>query len=170
MTDPKATRPDPVRLAAAAVVLVGAATILGAWAFQYAGYAPCPLCLQQRIPYYTGVPLAFVALMAARVWPGSITPRALIGIVGLLFLGGAVLAAYHAGVEWKWWPGPTDCSAGAAAGGGETAGNLLESLQTTTLIRCDEAAWRLFGLSLAGYNVLISLALAAVSLGAAFRR
>jgi len=169
MSDTRSPQPDPVRLAASAVVLVGAATILGAWAFQYAGYVPCPLCLQQRIPYYTGVPLAFVALMAGRVWPGTITARVLIGIVGLLFLGGAGLAAYHAGVEWHWWPGPTDCAAGAGDGG-VTTGNLLESLQDTVLVRCDEAAWRMFGLSLAGYNFLISLALAAVSLGAAVRR
>lgn len=159
---------DTVRMAAIAVIAVGAATILGAWAFEYAGYVPCPLCLQQRIPYYVGIPLAVVTLFTARIWPGSATSRILIAIVGLLFLGGAGLAAYHAGVEWKWWPGPTDCSVGA--GGEVTTGNLLDSLENTTLVRCDEAAWRLFGLSLAGYNVLISLALAFVALGAAFRR
>ncbi|MEJ8570242.1 disulfide bond formation protein B [Microbaculum marinum] len=159
---------DPVQLAAIAVVAVGAATILGAWAFEYAGYPPCPLCLDQRIPYYVGIPLALVCLIVARARPGSWPARALIGIVGLLFLGGAVLAAYHAGVEWKWWPGPADCAAGA--GGDVTTGNLLDSLQSTPLVRCDEAALRILGLSLAGYNVLISLALAAVSLRAAFRR
>lgn len=159
---------NPVTLAAFAVVLVGAATILGAWAFQYAGYAPCPLCLQQRIPYYVGIPLALIALLAARARPGSAVSRGLIGLVGLLFLGSAVFAAYHAGVEWKWWPGPTDCAGGA--GGEVTAGSLLDSLETTRLVRCDEAAWRLFGVSLAGYNVLISAALAFISLGAAFRR
>ena len=160
---------DPVRLAAIAIVAVGAATILGAWAFQYAGYVPCPLCLQQRIPYYIGVPLAVIAFVSARAWPGAAGPRVLIGIVGLLFLAGAGLAAYHAGVEWKWWPGPSDCSA-AAAGGDLTTGNLLESLESAPVVRCDEAAWRLFGLSLAGYNVLISLALAAIALGGAVRR
>lgn len=158
----------PVGRASAAVILVGAATIIGAWAFQMAGYVPCPLCLQQRIPYYIGVPLAFVAFVTARRMPGSTVPRSLIGIVGLLFLGGAGLAAYHAGVEWKFWPGPTDCAAGA--GRALDTGNLLESLNDVVLVRCDEAAWQLFGLSLAGYNFLISASLAAISLGAAFKR
>ncbi len=133
-----------------------------------AGYAPCPLCLQQRIPYYVGVPIAFITFVMARRMQGARLPAILIGLIGLIFLGGAVFAAYHAGVEWKFWPGPTDCSTGA--GGPTSAGGLLDSINKTTLIRCDEAAFRLFGLSLAGYNVLISLALAGIALGAAFKR
>jgi disulfide bond formation protein DsbB len=159
---------SPVSRASAAVILVGAATIIGAWLFQMAGYAPCPLCLQQRIPYYTGVPIAFITFVMARRMPGSRLPAILIGLIGLLFLGSAVFAAYHAGVEWKFWPGPTDCSTGA--GGATSTGGLLDSINKTPLVRCDEAAWRLFGLSLAGYNVLISLALAGISLSAAFKR
>ncbi len=158
----------PVARAATAVILVGAAAILGAWGFQLAGYVPCPLCLQQRIPYYFGVPIAFVAFFMARRMPGSALPRVLIGIVGLLFLAGAGLAAYHAGVEWKFWAGPADCAASTARA--VTTGNLLESLNDAVLVRCDEAAWRLFGISLAGWNFVISLPLAIISLGAAFRR
>jgi len=76
-------------------------------------------------------------------------------------LGGAALAAYHAGVEWKWWPGPRDCSGPLNPLGG---GNLLEQLQSVRVVRCDEAPWTLLGLSLAGYNFFISLALAGVAL------
>ncbi|MGE3898976.1 MAG: disulfide bond formation protein B, partial [Variibacter sp.] len=77
------------------------------------------------------------------------------------------LATYHAGVEWHWWPGPQDCSgAGFSAGGG----NLLQQMQSARVVRCDAAAWTFLGLSLAGYNALISLALAAVAAwGIAFR-
>lgn len=157
---------DPIRFAAIAVVLVGAATIAGAWIFEHMGYAPCPLCLQQRIPYYFGVPLAFLVLLATRLGHGSPVPRIGIGFVGLLFLGGAGLAAYHAGVEWKLWPGPSDCAAGAG-GATTSAGGLLDSLNQTVLVRCDEPALLVFGLSLAVWNAAISLALAAVSLRAA---
>ena len=70
-------------------------------------------------------------------------------------------ATYHAGVEWKWWAGPTECS-GALDNLG-SAGDLLKQLESISVVRCDEAAWRFLGLSLAGYNVLISLALAAIA-------
>jgi disulfide bond formation protein DsbB len=85
-----------------------------------------------------------------------------------MFIGGGI-AIYHAGVEWKWWAGPTECS--GPLGNFGSAGNLLETIETTRVVRCDEAAWRLFGLSLAGYNVLVSAVLAAVALwGAAKAR
>ena len=81
--------------------------------------------------------------------------------VALTMLAGAWMGTYHAGVEWKWWQGPTACT-----GGPSTAprGNLLEKLDRVRVVPCDEAAWRFLGLSLAGYNVLISLALAGVAL------
>jgi disulfide bond formation protein DsbB len=81
--------------------------------------------------------------------------------IALVMLWNAGLSAYHAGVEWKFWPGPTDCS-GPINSIGSTA-NLLKSLQDIRIVRCDEAAWRLFGISLAGYDVLVSLALAAAA-------
>jgi len=77
---------------------------------------------------------------------------------------GVLLGAYHAGVEWKLWEGPTDCT-GPLNDFGST-GNLLRQMQTTSVIRCDEAAWRFLGLSLAGYNVLISAVLAGLAIGA----
>jgi len=124
------------------------------------GYPPCPLCLEQRIPYYVAVPLAVVVAIAA----GRGAPRGLVagglGALALAMLIGAALGVYHAGIEWKWWPGPADCSGPLDPLG---SGNLLERLQKINIVRCDEAPWRFLGLSLAGYNALISLALAAIA-------
>jgi disulfide bond formation protein DsbB len=152
---------DPVTLAALVIAVGGLATILGAWYFQLVlGLQPCPLCLQQRWPYYLSIPLAL--LIAAGAWRG-ISHRLLaagLGAVVLLLLVGAGLGIYHSGVEWKWWAGPSDCAgAGFTAG---SAGTLLQQMQTARVVRCDEAAWRFLGLSLAGWNVLITLGLAAI--------
>jgi disulfide bond formation protein DsbB len=141
---------------------LGAATILGAYFFQYVlGYLPCPLCFEQRIPYYIAIPLALVVTLAA-TWsaprPVVIGGLALLGLIMAVSTG---LGVYHAGVEWKWWPGPADCS-GPLSGFG-SAGDLLQRMQSQTVVRCDDAAWRFLGISLAGYNALISLALVAVT-------
>ena len=155
----------PAVAAAVAVAVAGAATILGAWFFQYGlGLRPCPLCLEQRIPYYVAIPLAvIVAIAAARAAPRS-APRWLVAgglaLIAAAMLIGVGLGVYHAGVEWKWWAGPQDCSGPLDPLGSR---NLLEQLQSINVVRCDEAAWRFLGLSLAGYNALISLALAAIA-------
>ena len=158
----------PAVVAALAVAIVGAAAIAGAYFFQYVvGLAPCPLCLEQRIPYYVAIPLALiVALAAAREAPRPILVAGLV-VLAVAMLIGAGLGVYHAGIEWRWWPGPTECSGQFSAPA--SADDLLKQMQTTSVVRCDEAAWRLFGLSLAGYNVLISLALAAVASWGAVR-
>lgn len=137
--------------------LVALATILGAWVFEYYGYAPCELCLQQRWAYYAGIPLALV--LAA--WnPSWIKPALL--VLALLWLSNGVFGIYHSGVEWGWWQGPTACS-----GGGELAfGEGLPDLNKTA-VKCNEAAIRIFGLSLAGWNAVISLALATLAMRAA---
>jgi disulfide bond formation protein DsbB len=80
----------------------------------------------------------------------------------LAALGNAVLGGYHAGVEWQWWQGPTDCSGPVVDLG--KAGDLLSRLDTVKVVRCDEVQWRFLGLSMAGYNVLISLLMAALAL------
>jgi disulfide bond formation protein DsbB len=153
------------RRAVAAALLVaagGAATILGAYYFQYVmGLRPCPLCLDQRIAYYVSIPLAVVVAVAAgRAAPRSVVAAGL-GVIALAMLFNSGLALFHAGVEWKWWPGPQECSGPLTDL--STGGDLLSSLTNLTIVRCDEAAWRFLGLSLAGYNVLISLALAAIA-------
>lgn len=152
--------PDNVALAVAA----GAAlTLIGAWIFQYGfGYPPCPLCLEQRYAYYFAVPLGVILWLGLNYGARRRVLVAGFAALALAFLWNAGLGAYHSGVEWRFWPGPSDCSGSLGQLGGP--GGLLQQLQNTRVIRCDEAAWRFLGLSLAGYNVLISLALAALAL------
>jgi disulfide bond formation protein DsbB len=153
---------NPALTAALAIAIVAAATLAGAWFFELVmGIQPCPLCLEQRYAYYLAVPLAaLTALAAAREAPRPVVYVGL-GILALATLGNAGLGAYHAGVEWHFWQGPTDCT--GPVGNLGSAGNLLERLDTVKVVRCDEVQWRFLGLSLAGYNVLISLLMAAIA-------
>src|SRR6478735_7397115 len=154
---------NPALTAALAIAGVAAATLAGAWFFQLVlDIRPCPLCLEQRYAYYLALPLGLlVAFVAAKDAP---RPVLLAGLALLLIaaLSNAWLGTYHAGVEWKLWQGPTDCTGPVVNLG--SAGSLLERLDTVKVIRCDEVQWRFLGLSLAGYNVLISLAMAAIAL------
>ena len=153
---------DPATVAALAIAAVAAATLAGAWFFELVlDIRPCPLCLEQRYAYYLIFPLA--ALLAVATVKRAPRPLLLagFGIVVLAALANAWLGGYHAGVEWKFWQGPTDCSGPIADLG--SAGTLLQRLDTVKVIRCDEVQWRFLGLSLAGYNVLISLLMAAIA-------
>lgn len=155
-------RKNPLPSAAAIVFAVGALTICGFFFFQYVlGYPPCPLCYEQRHPYYFSVPLAALLWLGAQ--HGASRKVMMLGFlaIAIAMLWGTGLAIFHAGVEWKFWPGPTDCSGPINPVGSTT--DLLKSLQSIRVVRCDEAAWRFLGISLAGYNVFISLALAAVA-------
>jgi disulfide bond formation protein DsbB len=152
----------PITAAAIAVAIGGAATILGAWFFQYVlGYMPCPLCLEQRYAYYFGIPLAVLVVLGESVGASrKVLLLALFAIMaGMIWNTG--LSAFHAGVEWKWWPGPRDCSGPLDSLG--SSGGLLRDLQSIHVARCDDAAWRFLGISLAGYDVLISATLAAIA-------
>jgi disulfide bond formation protein DsbB len=153
---------NPALTAALAITAIAAATLAGAWFFQLVlDIRPCPLCLEQRYAYYLAIPLgALVALAAAR----NASRFVLLGGLAILAaaaLGNAWLGTYHAGVEWGLWQGPTDCT--GPIGNLGSAGNLLERLNTVKVIRCDEVQWRFLGLSLAGYNALISLLMAAIA-------
>ena len=152
---------NPALTAALAITGIAAATLAGAWFFQLVlGLVPCPLCLEQRYAYYLAVPLGvLVALAAAKDAPRGIVLAGLV-LLTLAALGNAVLGTYHAGVEWKFWQGPTDCT--GPIGNLGSAGSLLERLDTVKVVRCDEIQWTFLGLSLAGYNVLISLLMAAI--------
>ena len=153
---------NPALTAALAITVVAAATLAGAWFFQLVlDIRPCPLCLEQRYAYYLAIPLgALVALAAAKDAPRAVLVAGL-ALLAAAALGNAVLGTYHAGVEWKFWQGPTDCT--GPIGNLGSAGDLLARLDTVKVIRCDEVQWRFLGLSLAGYNVLISLLVAAIA-------
>ncbi|MBX9829231.1 MAG: disulfide bond formation protein B [Xanthobacteraceae bacterium] len=157
------SRTQPVAASAAAVAVGGILTILGAYYFQYVlGYRPCPLCLEQRVAYYVAIPLAALILLGLSVNSSRKVMALALAAIAAAMLWNAGLGVYHSGVEWQWWPGPQDCS--GATPNFSAGGSLIEQINRTRVVRCDEAAWRFLGLSLAGYNVLISLALAAVAL------
>jgi disulfide bond formation protein DsbB len=157
-----ADRSGPARNAALAIAAIAAATLAGAWFFQLGlGIQPCPLCLEQRYAYYLAVPLGLLLAWAAG--RGVPQPVLLAGfiVLALAALGNAGVGTYHSGVEWGFWPGPTDCSGPIVDF--SKAGSLLGNLDSVKVVRCDEVQWRFLGLSLAGYNVLISLLLAALA-------
>jgi disulfide bond formation protein DsbB len=155
-------RREPQLTAAGAVAVIGALTICGFFFFQYVmELAPCPLCLEQRYAYYVCVPLAALLWLGANHGASSKTMIAGFAVIAAFMLWNSGLGVYHAGIEWKFWPGPQDCSGPIDKFG--AARDALKSLQHMSLVRCDEAAIRILGLSLSGWNVLVSLGLACVA-------
>lgn len=138
---------------------ISAAMLATAHAFErFGGYAPCLLCLQQREVYWVSGAVALVGIGLLRTRKAEALRPWLALLLAAIFLFGAGLAAYHVGVEWKWWPGPGACS---GVGGSVSSLNLAGLLDGTLKVRppaCDTAAWRLLGLSMAGWNTLASLA------------
>ncbi|MGJ4958446.1 disulfide bond formation protein B [Bradyrhizobium sp. HKCCYLRH2015] len=162
MARPAAGSMSPAVAAALLAAGIAAAALAGAWYMQLVwGLQPCELCLKQRWAYYAIVPLGLLIGLAAK---GG-APRALVlaglGVLALAALGNAGLGVYHSGVEWGFWPGPTECT--GPIGNLGSAGSLLERLDSVKVVRCDEVQFRFLGLSLAGYSVLISLAIAAIA-------
>ena len=155
-------RKDAPLSAAVIITVVGVLTICGFLFFQYVMLlAPCPLCLEQRYAFYVGVPLAAMLWLGAS--HGASRKVLILGfvVIAAFMLWNTGLAAYHAGIEWKFWQGPTDCSGAIDKIG--SVGNMLNQLQRISLVRCDEAAWRFLGISLSGYDALVSLFLALVA-------
>ncbi|MGO4870753.1 MAG: disulfide bond formation protein B [Roseiarcus sp.] len=144
------------------------ATIVAAWVFQALGYAPCDLCLEQRYAYYAGVPLAAVAFALAASGASRALMRGAFWLLALIFVGNVVLATYHSGVELHLWQGPTACTGAIDAPKG--AGNLLDQLATVKVVNCDVVQIRIFGLSFANWNILVSGALATLAARAALAR
>lgn len=139
--------------------------ILAALAFEHlGGYRPCPLCLMQRYAYYAAIPTLFVAMSLSSEMPR--TAALLFFLVSLAFLANAGLGVYHAGAEWKFWPGPATCAGALALP--TSAADLLRDLEASNVVRCDEAPWTFAGLSFAGWNVVASLVLFTATLKAAF--
>jgi disulfide bond formation protein DsbB len=158
----KLARAEPMAAAAGAIAVIGVATIFGFLFFEHVlGYPPCPLCFEQRYAYYFAVPLAAMILLGISVGSSrKVLTLALLSIAAAM-IWNMGLGAYHAGVEWRWWEGPQDCAGPLADFG--SGGGLLQQLQSIRIVRCDEAPWRFLGLSLAGYNALISALLAAIA-------
>ena len=147
---------SPARFAFA-IFALAFATIAGARLFQALGYMPCDLCYAQRYAYYVGVPLAAATwLVADRLGKAA---ALLLILLALIFAANMVLAVYHSGVEMKLWQGPTACT-GSAMSGPANAADLLAQLDNVKVVRCDAVNLRVFGLSLANWNIFISLALA----------
>jgi disulfide bond formation protein DsbB len=139
---------------------LAAAAIGGAWLFQLAGYLPCELCLEERWPYYVGVPYALLTALICWRGPAGLRRPAL-ALLGLLFLGSAGFGVYHAGVEWGFWQGPTGCTGPLTSASSMT--DFMQQLQTVKVVRCDAVAIRILGLSLAGWNAVVSFVIAGVA-------
>jgi disulfide bond formation protein DsbB len=146
------------RLLPLLILVASAAVVGGALGFQYVGWVqPCELCLYQRWPYYGVIAAAVIAVIAGdhRVTLG------ILGLAALAFLANVGLAFYHVGVEQHWFAGPSACSGAPIAGA--SVADMKAQLLARPPVRCDEVQWSLFGVSLAGWNLLASLALAAAA-------
>ena len=131
-------------------LLLPAALLAGAYGSQYiGGLYPCEMCWWQRYPHFAAVGIAAVAFAVGN----SGYRRALVALAALAIATSGLIAGYHAGVEYGWWEGLTACTSTFTGTGDE----LLKSIMNAPLIRCDVAPWTLFGISLAGYNFLLSL-------------
>jgi len=149
----------------AAAAAVSAAMLATAHTFQHFGFEPCALCLRQREVYWVALVIGLAGAAALR---GN-RRRLLFLALGALFTAGLIVAVFQSGAEWKFWPGPATC---ATSGAGVTADSLTALLGGATVRppACDEASWRMLGLSMAGWNALVSAGLAVISFGLAFGR
>ncbi|MEL7130348.1 MAG: disulfide bond formation protein B [Pseudomonadota bacterium] len=144
-------------------ILASLAMLTGAHMFEVFGkMAPCALCLRQRDVYWAATGMAVAGLILWQRQPSGRYLVALNVMLGLVFLTGAIVAAYHMGVEWKWWAGPAGCS---GSGNVDLEGiDLLAALdRKLATVSCSEAPWRMLGISMAGYNAAISAGLAILS-------
>jgi disulfide bond formation protein DsbB len=153
---------DRSRLLATISFVLGLATIAGAWGSQlFGGLVPCELCLEQRMPYYWGLPLLALLLILWNRLPRAVWYVGLV-LVLLTFVWSTYLAGYHAGVEYGFWPGPTACT----GTGVDVSFSDLTNINAARVVPCDKIQFSLFGVTLAGANTLISAAIVAM-LGAA---
>jgi disulfide bond formation protein DsbB len=157
MTLAEIVLPSSLTLRALIIAAASLAILAAVWIFQALGYQPCELCLTERYAFYAAAPLAAVtAALASRPTRGL--ARAGFALLAAAFVANAALAAYHVGVEYHWWAGPSACTGGLT--GSVDVNNLVKALNSVKVVRCDEVQLRIAGLSLAGWNVLASAALA----------
>lgn len=150
----------PAFALAASLAMLGAAHAFERFAYM----APCPLCLRQREVYWAVVAMTVTALI---LWQWRRNRRFMMAfnvMLGLVFLTGAVVAAFHAGVEWKFWPAPEGCTVEIVD---VTAIDLGSLDERQAVVSCTEAPWSLFGLSMAGWNAVVSMGLSLLSFQAA---
>lgn len=157
------------RLNALFILVFASLVLAGAWAFQiFGGYQPCALCLQQRLPYYVGIPIALLLVVGPRKLLSPKIQRLLFALLALIFAISLFFAIRHAGVEWKWWLGPAGCGAGDLTTTIAPLGS--EQADPTQIpVFCDEAALRVLGLSFAGWNGVASLVLLATAIKGALK-
>ncbi|MFD1941336.1 disulfide bond formation protein B [Paradevosia shaoguanensis] len=154
-----ATRSLPTdKIAAGIAFVLGFAAIAGAWGSQlFGGLVPCELCLEQRLAYYWGLPILALVLLLWNRLPLLVWYIAM-GIVALIFVWSTYMGGYHAGVEWGFWAGPTACT----GTGDGISFNDLNNIDAARVIPCDAVQFRFLGISLAGYNALVSLVIVAL--------
>jgi len=149
---------DRSRLLATISFVLGLATIAGAWGSQlFGGLVPCELCLEQRMPYYWGLPLLALLLILWHRLPRAVWYVGMV-LVLLTFVWSTYLAGYHAGVEYGFWPGPTACT----GTGVDVSFSDLTNINAARVVPCDKIQFSLFGVTLAGANTLISAAIVAM--------
>ncbi len=154
--NPLTIRPSGVALG----LFLASIGVLGtAYAMQYwGGIAPCELCLYQRWPWWIVGGLGLVALWLVprrRLW------RYVVGVCGLSLMAGAALAVYHVGIEQHWWLGPASCTSSSTPA---SLAELKAQIMAAPVVLCDQISWSLFGVSLAGYNAIVSIIIGLASL------
>lgn len=173
MTTTSLSAPSPSRqMIWPALALTAGMTvvILAALGFEHIGhYVPCALCLLQRWPYYVGIPIGLLAIVSSAMNAPPALTRTLLLLAGATMLVSAGMGVYHAGAEWKFWDGPATCATSADAIT-KNAGDLLAGINTQHGPSCTDASLRVLGLSFAGWNVLTSIALAAIAIFGATRK
>lgn len=140
--------PVPVRTARWIALIIPLCALGGAYLGQYAfGLYPCEMCWWQRYPHFVALALALLAF-----WWRPVRP--LVAVAALALLTTGLIGGFHAGVEYHWWKGMTECTSTVFSGGRDS----LSAVLAAPLIRCDVTQWSLFGISLAGWNFLFSTA------------
>ena len=133
-------------------LLLPAALLAGAWGFQLiGGLVPCEMCHWQRWPHYAAVVIAALSFVV----PGMSSRRGLVWLAALAIAISGAIGVYHAGVEYHWWQGATECTSNLRSTG--SAADMLNAIMSAPIVRCDQPQWTLGPISLAGFNAIFSL-------------
>lgn len=143
------------------ILITSCTILLAALSLQFiAGLPPCELCHLQRWPYVFASMFALLMLTMPKTVNGALVSNQILFVILLVFLFSALLASYHYGIEMQWWEGISSCTNDIKSG--DSLDELKTKLLSTPVVQCDQPAWQLFQISLAGYNALISLLLLAI--------